>query len=279
MGPTDPAFRMAGRALAFCFRTPAGPVTVELGHEPQRLDVRTWGPGATWVTPRLPALAGLEDDPDAFRPTHPVVRDLWHRFPGTHLPTLPRIFDRVIQVVGLQLVKSTEGYRSWNRLVREFGEPAPGPHGLTLPPDPDTLAALSDAAFVAHGVPHKQARTMLRVADAAPELEAAAEGGPADLGRLLLGIRGVGPWTVGYVCGTALGDADAVLPGDYHLPHTMARMLAGLPRGDDEVMAELLEPFRGHRFRIVKLVWQGGARHRRTRPRRPDRPIEPFRGS
>lgn len=279
MGASDPSFRMAGDALALCFRTPEGPVTVEAGHRAAELDVRLWGPGSQWVAPGIPGLLGLTDDPGAFRPLHPVVRRLWQRFPGTHLPVRPRIFDRVVQVVVLQLVKSSEGHRAWKRIVWEFGEPAPGPQGLTLPPTPETLAGLSDAAFVAHGVPHKQARTLLRVAVAAADLEAAAREGHGRLAGILRGIRGIGPWTVGYVCGTALGHADALLPGDYNLPRAVCAILAGERKGDDRRMMELLEPFRGHRFRVVKLIWQSGARSRRTGPRRPDRPLEPFRRS
>ncbi len=276
MGATDPSFRMAGRALAFAMRTAEGPVTVEVGHKPGSLDIRLWGPGSGWIEPRLAGLVGLDDTPEDFQPTHPVVRDLWQRFHGTRLPRKPRIFDRVVQVVALQLIKSSEGYRAWKRIVWEFGEPAPGPQGLTLPPAPEVLADQSDAAFVAHGLPHKQARTLIRVSEAAQQLETAAEQGVPYLTEAMLSIRGVGPWTVGYVCGTAMGDADAVLPYDYNLPKAVGSVLAGERGADDDRMFELLEPFRGHRFRIVKLVWQSGVKKRQG-PRRPNRPIEPFR--
>ncbi|MBW2254586.1 MAG: DNA-3-methyladenine glycosylase 2 family protein, partial [Deltaproteobacteria bacterium] len=41
---------------------------------------------------------------------------------------------------------------------------------------------------------------------------------------------------------------------DFHLPHTVAWALAGEPRGTDERMLELLEPYRPHRGRVVRLV-------------------------
>ena len=118
---------------------------------------------------------------------------------------------------------------------------------------------------------------MLRVAAAAAEVEAAADGSFVEFDESLSRIRGIGPWTLSYVRGSALGDADAVLVGDYNLPNAVCGLLAGQRRGTDERMLELLEPYRPHRNRAIKLVNSSGAK-KRTRPRRPMRPVEPFRG-
>jgi hypothetical protein len=56
----------------------------------------------------------------------------------------------------------------------------------------------------------------------------------------------------------ALGDGDAVFVGDLHLPHLVTSALAGERRGSDERMLELLEPYRGHRARVVRLLLAGG---------------------
>ena len=71
----------------------------------------------------------------------------------------------------------------------------------------------------------------------------------------------------------ALGDADAVSVGDYHLPHLVAWALAGEPRADDARMLELLEPFRGQRGRVIRLVVAGHAGPPRRGPRMPLRSI------
>ena len=65
----------------------------------------------------------------------------------------------------------------------------------------------------------------------------------------------------------ALGDADAVSVGDYHLPNVVAWALAGEPRGDDARMLELLEPYRGHRGRVMRLLLAGGVGPPRRGPR------------
>jgi 3-methyladenine DNA glycosylase/8-oxoguanine DNA glycosylase len=72
----------------------------------------------------------------------------------------------------------------------------------------------------------------------------------------------------------ALGDADAVSVGDYHLPHTIAWALAGEPRADDDRMLELLEPWRGHRARVIRLIEGAGIHAPRRGPRQRLRDIQ-----
>jgi 3-methyladenine DNA glycosylase/8-oxoguanine DNA glycosylase len=71
----------------------------------------------------------------------------------------------------------------------------------------------------------------------------------------------------------AFGDADAVSVGDYHLPNLVAYALAGEPRADDARMLELLEPYRGHRGRVIRLVMAGGRSPPRYGPRLALNPI------
>jgi 3-methyladenine DNA glycosylase/8-oxoguanine DNA glycosylase len=73
-------------------------------------------------------------------------------------------------------------------------------------------------------------------------------------------LRGLGPWSVAEVARTALGDADAVSVGDFHVPNVVAWALTGEPRGTDERMLELLEPYRPHRGRVQRLLEASGIR-------------------
>ena len=82
--------------------------------------------------------------------------------------------------------------------------------------------------------------------------------GAPEARRRLTAIPGVGPWSAAEVALVALGDADAVSLGDFHLPHQVCWALAGVPRGDDDTMLELLEPYRGHRGRVLRLLFEGG---------------------
>jgi 3-methyladenine DNA glycosylase/8-oxoguanine DNA glycosylase len=234
------------------------------------VEVRGWGPGTHWLTPHLGGLVGFQDTPQNFQPSARIVKSLWRRFSGMHLPRLPRVFDRLVQVILLQRVPWRDGISTWKRLVLELGEEAPGPLRLVLPPPPKTLASTPYYQLVACGVPHRQARTIQQAAFHARRIEDAAELGTQSLRSALSKIPGVGPWTMGYLCGSALADADAILPGDYNLPSTVAWVLAGEARADEERMLGLLEPYRGHRFRVIRLIWMKGAHAPRRGPRRAD---------
>ena len=85
---------------------------------------------------------------------------------------------------------------------------------------------------------------------------------------------GVGPWTAAEVTFRALGDPDAVSIGDFHLPNLVAFVLAGEPRGTDARMLELLEPWRGHRARVIRLLEASGLAAPRYGPRLSPRGIE-----
>ncbi len=91
--------------------------------------------------------------------------------------------------------------------------------------------------------------------------------------RRLLAFPGIGPWTAAKVAMVALGDADAVPVGDYHLPHSIGYMFDGTPRSTDERMLEILEPYRGHRARVIRLVVAAGIAAPRFGPRQPLRSI------
>jgi 3-methyladenine DNA glycosylase/8-oxoguanine DNA glycosylase len=269
MGAGDPCLKLSdARAIDWALPTPEGAVAIRVAQRPAgELCVEGWGPGLAWLQPRLPALLGLRDDVSGFDPSEPLRR-LWRRHPGLRLPRLPRVFERLVAVVLLQRVTTGEAQQAWRRLVSCHGEAAPGPARLRVPPGPERLRELPSWELVRLGVPHRQAETLCRLARAAPRLEAAAARGAPALATALGEIPGVGPWTTQYVLGSALGAPDAVLVGDDNLPHTIAWVLAGEDRADDARMLELLEPYRGHRFRVIRLVWVSGLRAPRRGPGR-----------
>jgi 3-methyladenine DNA glycosylase/8-oxoguanine DNA glycosylase len=98
---------------------------------------------------------------------------------------------------------------------------------------------------------------------------------PDDARRRLQALPGLGPWTAAEVALVALGDADAVPVGDYHLPSIVSWSLTGEADGDDDRMLELLDPYRGHRGRVIRLLVAAGGtlRPARRAPRAPLRSI------
>ena len=254
-------------------RTPDGPGTLHLRRTaPDRLETEAWGPGSAWMQDRAGPVCGAEDDLDGFEAHHDVMAKVIrqrgiHRFGRTD-----RIFDALIPAVLGQKVQTQMARRSWRGILRRFGEPAPGPIDLRVHPPPERFAELGYAALHQVGVERRRATVILRATAQIDRIERAAQGddrvrASLRVDELLRSIPGIGPWTSSFVRTMAMGDADAVLVGDFHLPHTVSWALAGEPRGDDERMLELLEPYAGHRARAQRMLKLGGIRAPRYGPK------------
>jgi 3-methyladenine DNA glycosylase/8-oxoguanine DNA glycosylase len=138
---------------------------------------------------------------------------------------------------------------------------------LLLPPEPQWLVSTPSWTYHRWGVERKRARTIQIAASYAHRFRDAATERVADVRRRLSALPGVGPWTLNEVAMTALGDPDAVSEGDYWLKHIVSYALAGEARGTDERMLELLEPWRGQRGRVCRLLRAGGPGLPRFGPR------------
>ena len=92
--------------------------------------------------------------------------------------------------------------------------------------------------------------------------------------KFLQAQRGVGPWTIGSLRGTSLGDADAVVLCDYSLPKQVAYFFTGQEaingrEATDDDMLRLLEPFRPHRYYVTALLMHAPHPPRRGPRRKP----------
>ncbi|MCZ7526884.1 MAG: DNA-3-methyladenine glycosylase 2 family protein [Acidimicrobiia bacterium] len=256
-GPHDPCVRLADREAWRATRTPRGPATTRLEHTDEGIRVRAWGPGAAWAVEAAPALLGFHDDPGGFAPDHPLVARLHRRMPGLRIGRSAAVVEALVATVLGQRVTSAQAHRSHGHLVRRFGEPAPGPADLWLPPEPATLAALPSWEYHRCGVERRRADTIRHVCSRSGPVDRLAERPAAEVHEALLSLPGVGPWTASKVVHAALGDPDAVTVGDWNLPGHVAWALAGERRADDARMLELLEPFRGQRARVARLLQAG----------------------
>ena len=250
-------------------RTPEGPGTERLWVDGGRLHVEAWGPGASWLCEHAGELVGEGADVPEFRPRHPLLAELHRRHPGLRVPRTRAVFEALVPAVLEQKVIGHQARHSYRRLVAELGEPAPGPVPIRLPPVPATVAATPYWAFHRWGVEQRRAQTIIGAARHAARLEEAVAMDPAAAARRLTTLPGIGPWTAAEVAVVALGDADAVSVGDFHLPHQVAWALAGEPRATDERMLELLETYRGNRARAIQLIELAGIMPPRRGPRLP----------
>ena len=117
------------------------------------------------------------------------------------------------------------------------------------------------------GIERRRFAVIQTVAARAARLETTANLEPAEARLRLTSLPGIGQWSAAEVSVVAYGDRDAVSLGDYHLPHQVAWALAGEPRATDDRMLELLEPYRGQRARVIRLLTLGGIQAPRFGPR------------
>lgn len=277
-GPHDPTMRLGPSELWWATRTPEGPGTLHAWIVRGDVHAEAWGPGAGWLETQLPGVLGEHDDLAGFTPLHPAVERAWHRHRGLRVPRSGVVLPALVAAVLGQRVTAEEAMRAWRVLCRELGGPAPGPEpgagrALLLPPDPADLAGQPTWWYHRLGVERHRADTLRRVGRHAPRMQEAAGMALPQAWARLLAVPGVGPWTAAKVAGSALGDADAVPVGDYHLPSVVAWALAGEPRADDDRMLDLLAPYAGHRGRVLQLLLADGIHPPRYGPGRRLLPI------
>jgi len=271
--------RIRDGVVARAVNTPSGPATLEMTVKRASVEARAWGPGADRAMDLVPGLIGNLDDASALVPHHSVVAELARTQPGLRLTRSGSVIDALVVSILAQKITGEEAQRSYAQLLRRHGEPAPGPygqHGLRVPPPPEKLARLPYWAFHPLGVERRRADTIRAAAAVAPQLERVAGLSHDEGMSRLISLNGIGEWTAAETMRLALGDPDAVSVGDYHLPHVICSALAGEPRGTDERMLELLEPYRGQRARVALLIERGMGFQARRAPRRRLRSIAAY---
>jgi 3-methyladenine DNA glycosylase/8-oxoguanine DNA glycosylase len=256
-GRGDPTFATdADGGLWRSAWTPDGPGTIRLSRRGDEVEVRCWGAGAEWLAEAAPAWVGQHDDLEGFEPDVPVLRDGSRRTAGPRIGHTGLVWEALVPAVLEQKVTGRQARASWRTLVRRYGEPAPGPTPgpLLVTPPPAVWRQIPSWDYHQAGVGPQRRDTLLRAAAIAARLEAAVDLPREQADRRLRCVPGVGAWTSAEVRQRALGDPDAVSVGDAHVPRLVVFALTGRVSDSDDDMLAVLEPYRGHRFRVQRLL-------------------------
>lgn len=272
-GPHDPSMRRVGQVWWRASATPEGPVLLRLVPRDADVEISAWGPGSDWALEQSPRLLGQHDDTD-FDPRHPLLSELQRRNPHLRVGATDRVAETLLPVVIEQKVTGAEAFRAIFRLIRSYADLAPGPagvaqhpaSGMRVPLTAEQWAAIPSWVYLRAGVEQKRSATLVGAARRASALERTLTS--ADAHAALCSLPGIGPWTSGVTRQIAHGDPDAWSVGDYHIPGYIGRVLLGRPPIDDAEVDAVLEPFRGHRYRVQQLVMTSGVPVERHGPRR-----------
>lgn len=247
--------RFASDGWWLAARTPDGPGTLRLRRTSRILVGEAWGGGAEWLLARASSLAGLDDDPSSFETDDPIVSALHRSHPGWKFGRTDLVFDSLVATICAQKVTGTEARRAMRGLYRRFSDPAPGPNpSLRLPPDPVRIADTPYFRFHDLHLEKRRADLLRRVSGDADRIGRLAQSPPESAAHYLEGIPGISVWTSASTLAVSHGDPDQVPVGDFHIKHMVVHHLTGRDRGTDDEMLELLEPFRPHRGRVVRLL-------------------------
>lgn len=258
-GPGDPAFRLEADGTVWRASTTAdGTATVRITPCPAvgRVEIEAWGAGAAWMLEQAPAMLGADDDVDGFTCHDRRVGTAWARNPHWRVMRTGLVLEALVAAIIEQKVTGQEAWLGWRRLLRRFGEPAPGPGerlGMRSLPTAETLTTLPSWEWLRCSIDGARSRTVVAAARVAPALERTVGLTSDEVERRLRSLPGVGVWTAAEVRQRAHGDADAVSFADYHIARHVGYALTGR-EVDDAGLAELLEPYRPHRYRVQYVV-------------------------
>lgn len=260
-GAADPAHQVAADgSLWRTTLTDDGPATMRLTQRGlHELRCEAYGPGAARAVATAPTVLGADDDEADFDPGHQVLADAHRHFPGLRIPKTQSVFEALVPAILEQRVISIQAMASWRWLVKAHGTTAPGPTPVPMKVVPTARAWSLIPSWDWHraGVDPTRSRTVVTAARVADSLERATTLTPDAAGARLRAVPGVGPWTAAETAQRAFGDADALSVGDYHLAGYIGHALFGKAFTDDD-MVEALEPWRGHRYRVVRLLEAAG---------------------
>ena len=235
---------------------PGGPAVVELGPG-----------GADWVACRLSLadpgdraaavaacrrLLDLDTDPapvDSALGADPALAPLVAATPGRRAPVHVDAHELAVRAVLGQQVSLAAARGLAGRLAEICGAPLARPVGGLAMAFP-TAAAVAEADLDLLGMPGARRATLrtLAVALAGGRIDLSPGADPAAAEAALLALRGIGPWTAGYVRMRGLGDPDVFLPGDVGV----RRALAGLRLVDASATGERWRPWRSY---AVHHLW------------------------
>ncbi|OEU93174.1 AraC family transcriptional regulator [Streptomyces abyssalis] len=191
----------------------------------------------TTAVQRVRQLFDLDADPYAVAErlgADEALRPLVDGAPGLRSPGAADPHELAVRAVLGQQITVAAARTLAGRLVAAYGKPLASPDGgLThLFPEADALAS---APLGELGMPERRRATLRTVAEAVADGTVLLEPGADRDGteRSLLELRGIGPWTAGYVRMRALGDPDVFLDGDVGVRHGLERSGAGTGAGRD----------------------------------------------
>lgn len=240
------------------------------GDAPVKLDVKL-GPDAVEVTCSsgevaaaahevVAGMLGLEQDVAGFvRAVRKLgLARLVAEREGLRISLTPGVYDGLLWSIIGQQINFPFACLLRRRLTERAGEPFAD--GLYAPPTAGAVAALEEEELLPLQFSRQKAGYVIAisrlVARGELDLEALRHGSATRAERTLLGVRGLGPWSVNYLLMRALGFADCVPLGDTGVTSGLQVLFALEERPDIDATRRLMSVFSPYRSLATAHLWQ-----------------------
>ena len=248
---------------------------VWIGDTAVRLTVR-FGPGGVGLDMAGPAplprdtaygahavalrMLGLTSDIAPFErraQREPLVARLIEGRHGLRIPLTPNVFEGLVWAIVGQQVNLTFAATLRRALNELCGHDAGD--GFLAPPRAADVARLDVGDLVPRQFSRRKAEYLIGVSRLAASGELPLEEMPSmtatAVHKMLLAVRGLGPWAVNYLMLRACGFADCVPLGDTGLTSGLQRLYGLTERPDAKNTPALMEPFAPHRSLATAHLW------------------------
>jgi AraC family transcriptional regulator, regulatory protein of adaptative response / DNA-3-methyladenine glycosylase II len=205
-------------------------------------------------------LVGLDQDAAAFAR---LARRLGcaRLITGRHelrLSQTPSIYDGLLWAIIGQQINLRFAFTLRRKLVELTGSPLAD--GLHAPPTPAAVAALKPKDLLPLQFSRQKAEYVVHVSrlivSGQLDLEALRKRSATRAERMLLAIRGLGPWSVNYLMMRSLGFADCVPYGDTGVTSGLQKLFQLEERPDIDATRRLMAVFSPHRSLATAHLWQ-----------------------
>jgi AraC family transcriptional regulator of adaptative response / DNA-3-methyladenine glycosylase II len=252
--------KMDGDTYTAAVQGAAGPYRLTLHLLPKLIRVETAPGTAVEAHAAVIGLLGLDQDAAAFGrlAKRLGLSRLVAGRAGLRLGQTLSVFDGLLWSIVGQQIHFKFACRLKRRLVERAG--ARLENGLYAPPTPAAVARLEPADLLPLQFSRKKAEYLIGaarlVAAGGLDLLALRSRSATRVERMLLGIRGLGPWSVNYLMMRSLGFSDCVPLGDTGVTSGLQTLFRLEERPDIDATRRLMTVFSPHRSLATAHLWQ-----------------------
>ena len=170
------------------------------------------------------------------------------------------VFDGLLWSVVGQQINFAFACLMRRKLIERSSKPLK--NGLYAPPNPAAIAGLSRSDLMKLQFSRQKADYVLAIArmvtDGKLDLDGLCKDSATRVQRILLAVRGLGPWAVNYIMMRSLGFADCVPLGDTGVATGLKSLFKLDQRPDANSVKRLMNVFSPHRSLATAHLWQLG---------------------